>query len=214
MIEIQSYLLIPTFWDQIRLRPQSINGEVPHPIQTNQSHNIYINQSKGLITKEGIYLIIPSKAKASKERKLSKVMMVEILESTFVVPSEETPREMLVLSNLDLVAIRSHNCSIYLYKNTEGAKDFLCAEVLKSALAKALVLLYPLAGRHVVGQDGRDQIDCNAKGILFQVARLDRPADTIEFEPMSSELRELFIPKEELSSSLIQMLQVDRMIVI
>ncbi|KAF3339135.1 shikimate O-hydroxycinnamoyltransferase-like protein [Carex littledalei] len=134
--------------------------------------------------------------------------MVELLESTFVVPSEETPRETLVLSNLDLVAIHKHNCSIYLYKNTEGTKDFMCAEVLKSALAKALVLLYPLTGRHVVGQDGRDQIDCNAKGILFQVAQLDRTSDSIEFEPMSRELRELFIPKEELSSSLIQMLQV------
>ncbi|XP_078150416.1 hydroxycinnamoyltransferase 4-like [Carex rostrata] len=134
--------------------------------------------------------------------------MVEILESTFVVPSEETPRETLILSNLDLVSVRNPVCSLYLYKNIEGVKDFMCAEVLKSALAKALVLLYPLAGQHVVGQDGRDRIDCNAKGILFKVARLDRTADSIEFEPMSPELSELFIPKEESSSSLIQMLQV------
>jgi shikimate O-hydroxycinnamoyltransferase len=136
------------------------------------------------------------------------MIMVEILESTFVVPSEETPRETLMLSNLDLVESRKHNCTIYLYKNTEGATDFLSADVLKSALAKALVLLYPLAGRLIVGQDGRDQIVCNAEGILFQVAQLDRTADSIEFEPMSRELRELFIPKEELSKSLILMLQV------
>lgn len=140
--------------------------------------------------------------------------MVEVLESTFVVPADDTPRETLVLSNLDLVSVRKHNCNIYLYKkSTDGAgacsgRDFLSAEVLKSALTKALVLLYPLAGRHFVGPDGRDRIDCNAKGVLFVVARSERTAESIQFEPMSPELRELFIPEEQPSSSLISMLQV------
>ncbi|KAJ4761212.1 HXXXD-type acyl-transferase family protein [Rhynchospora pubera] len=133
---------------------------------------------------------------------------LEILQSTFVVPSENTPRERLVLSNLDLVAVRKHNCTIYLYKNNEGAKDFFSVEVIKSALAKTLVLFYPLAGRHVIGLDGRDQIDCNTEGVLFVVARLDCTADSIQFEPMSPDIRELFFPKEPQSSSLLQMLQV------
>ncbi|KAJ3684679.1 hypothetical protein LUZ61_013843 [Rhynchospora tenuis] len=134
---------------------------------------------------------------------------LEILESSFMVPSEDTPREGLVLSNLDRVALRRHMCAIFLYKNTEGAKDFFSVEVLKSSLAKTLVLFYPLAGRHRVRHDGRDQIDCNGEGVLFVVARLDRTADSIQFEPMSPELRELFIPEETPSSSLIQMLQVN-----
>ncbi|KAJ3687845.1 hypothetical protein LUZ61_017009 [Rhynchospora tenuis] len=133
---------------------------------------------------------------------------VEILESTLVVPAEDTPREMLPLSNIDLINVGKPNYTIYLYKNNEGAKDFFSVEVLKSALAKALVLFYPLAGRHVVGDDGRDQIDCNAEGVLFRVARLERIADSIQFEPMSPEIIELFIPKEPHSSSLLQMLQV------
>jgi shikimate O-hydroxycinnamoyltransferase len=132
--------------------------------------------------------------------------MVEILESIFVVPAKDTPREMLVLSNLDLVSVRKHNCNIYLYRKTDGAGEFVSAEALKSALARALVLLYPIAGRHFVRPDGRDCIDCNAEGIPFLVARSDRTADSIQFEPMSPELRELFIPKEE--PSLICMIQV------
>lgn len=136
--------------------------------------------------------------------------MAEILESSFVVPSNDTPSETLVLSNLDLVSYRKHNCTLYLYKNTNGANDFFSAELLKSALAKALVLFYPLAGRQVVGHDGRDQVICNAEGVLFVVARLDRTADSIQFKPMSPELIEFFIPKEESSLPLV-MLQVNNL---
>ncbi|KAJ1700128.1 hypothetical protein LUZ63_008640 [Rhynchospora breviuscula] len=133
---------------------------------------------------------------------------VEILESSLVVPAEDTPREMLSLSNIDLLKGPKRSNTIYLYKNNEGAKDFFSTEVLKSALAKALVPFYPLAGRHVVGDDGSSQIDCNAEGVLFQVARSELTADSIQFEPMSAEIMELFIPKTPHSSSLLQMLQV------
>ncbi|KAJ3698303.1 hypothetical protein LUZ61_002008 [Rhynchospora tenuis] len=133
---------------------------------------------------------------------------LEIVESSLLVPAEDTPREMLSLSNIDLLNGGKSNNTICLYKNNEGAKDFFSVEVLKSALAKALVLFYPLAGRHVVGDDGRDQIDCNAEGVLFQVARLERTADSIQFEPMSPEIIELFIPRGTHSSTSLLMLQV------
>ncbi|KAJ3704757.1 hypothetical protein LUZ61_008462 [Rhynchospora tenuis] len=133
---------------------------------------------------------------------------VEILQSSLVVPSEDTPREKLVLSNLDLVAVRKRNNTVYLFKNTEGAKDFFSVEVLKTALAKALVLFYPFAGRHVVGSDGRDLVDCNAEGVLFVVARLDCTADSIQSEPMSPELEELFVPKVSHSSAPLHMSQI------
>ncbi|KAJ4798657.1 HXXXD-type acyl-transferase family protein [Rhynchospora pubera] len=131
---------------------------------------------------------------------------VEILESSMVVPAEDTLREMLSLSNIDLLKGIKRSNTIYLYKNNEGAKDFFSAEILKSALAKTLVLFYPLAGRHVVG--GSNQIDCNAEGVLFQVARSEVTADSIQFEPMSEEIIELFIPKKPHSSSPLIMLQV------
>ncbi|KAJ4780502.1 HXXXD-type acyl-transferase family protein [Rhynchospora pubera] len=135
---------------------------------------------------------------------------VEILESSLVVPAEDTPRETLSLSNIDLLMGHKHNYAIFLFKNSLGARDFFSVEVLKSALAKTLVLFYPVAGRHVVGNDGRDQIDCNGQGVPFLVARLERTADTIQFEPMSPEIRKLFIPDDEEphSSSLLLMLQV------
>ncbi|KAJ4745018.1 HXXXD-type acyl-transferase family protein [Rhynchospora pubera] len=135
-------------------------------------------------------------------------MTLEILQSSLVIPSDDTPRERLSLSNLDRVAVRKHNCTIYLFKNNEGDKDFFSVEVLKSALAKALVMFYPLAGRHIIGHDGRDQINCNAQGVLFVVARLECTADSIQFEPMSPENRDLFFPKQPQSSSLLEMLQV------
>ncbi|KAJ1701762.1 hypothetical protein LUZ63_001541 [Rhynchospora breviuscula] len=132
----------------------------------------------------------------------------EILQSSLVVPATVTPRESLSLSDHDLLGAHLHNCTIYLFKNTQGAKDFFSVEVLKSALAKALVLFYPLAGRYVVGPDGRGQIDCNAEGVPFVVAQLDCRSDDIQLEPISTEIRELFIPQEPQSLSLLQMLQV------
>ncbi|KAJ4771010.1 HXXXD-type acyl-transferase family protein [Rhynchospora pubera] len=134
---------------------------------------------------------------------------VEILESSLVVPAEDTPRETLSLSNIDSLNGHKYNCTIYLFKNNLGARDFFSVEVLKSALAKALELFYPVAGRHMVGNDGCDQIDCNGQGVLFLVARLEHTANSLQFEPMSPEIRELFVPrKESHTSSLLLMLQV------
>ncbi|KAJ4748728.1 Shikimate O-hydroxycinnamoyltransferase [Rhynchospora pubera] len=79
--------------------------------------------------------------------------MVEVLESCFVVPSDETPKGRLWLSNLGQFARGLFSGTVNFYKKTE-ATSFFSVEVLKASLAKALVLFYPLAGRCIVGSDG------------------------------------------------------------
>ncbi|KAJ3702961.1 hypothetical protein LUZ61_006666 [Rhynchospora tenuis] len=132
--------------------------------------------------------------------------MVEVLESTFVAPSDETPKGRLWLSNLDQVAPRGFVGGVYLYKRTD-ATNFFSVEVLKASLSKALVLFYPLAGRQSVSYDGRAELDCNAAGCFFVRAQLQRTFDSINFQP-SPELERLFVPSVEMAGSPFVMLMI------
>ncbi|KAJ3685121.1 hypothetical protein LUZ61_014285 [Rhynchospora tenuis] len=134
--------------------------------------------------------------------------MMEVLESSFVVPSEQTPTKRMRLSNIDQVAPHKHTGFVYFYEGSQ-AKDFFSIESLKASLSKTLVLLYPLAGRFVDGPDGRKEIICNAEGCLFVVAQLDLTSDSITFAP-SPDLRKLFVPCADFegSLSLVAMVQV------
>ncbi|KAJ4757440.1 HXXXD-type acyl-transferase family protein [Rhynchospora pubera] len=125
--------------------------------------------------------------------------MVEVLESCFVVPSDETPKGRLWLSNLGQFARGLFSGTVNFYKKTE-ATSFFSVEVLKASLAIALVLFYPLAGRCTVGSDGRVELDCNAKGCFFVRAQLERTFDSINFQP-SQELEQLFIPSTQMAGS-------------
>ncbi|KAJ3702960.1 hypothetical protein LUZ61_006665 [Rhynchospora tenuis] len=132
--------------------------------------------------------------------------MVEVLESCFVVPSDETPKGRLWLSNLDQVAPRIFLGSVYFYNKTD-ATSFFSVEALKASLSKALVLFYPLAGRYTVGSDGRVELDCNAEGCFFVRAQLERTMDSINFQP-SPELEGLFVPSVEMAGSPFIMLMI------
>ncbi|CAL5005999.1 unnamed protein product [Urochloa decumbens] len=133
-------------------------------------------------------------------------MKVDVVETTLVAPSEDTPRRELWLSNLDLAVPKTHTRLVYYYPapadgargggDVEGADEaFFSPERLKAALARALVPFYPLAGRLGVGEGGRLQIDCNAEGALFVVARADFASDDVfrDYEP-SPEVRRMFVP--------------------
>ncbi|RCV31280.1 hypothetical protein SETIT_6G164300v2 [Setaria italica] len=128
-------------------------------------------------------------------------MKVDVMETTLVAPSEDTPRRELWLSNLDLAVPKTHTPLVYYYPASElGAGvgpegSFFAAERLKAALARALVPFYPLAGRLGVGEGGRLQIDCNAEGALFVVAQADFAGDNVfrDYEP-SPEVRRMFVP--------------------
>ncbi|NP_001146402.1 spermidine hydroxycinnamoyl transferase isoform X1 [Zea mays] len=138
-------------------------------------------------------------------------LKVQVVESSFVVPSEPTPTKALWLSCLDMVqSNKAHTPTIHLYSsNDAAAADFFDLGRLKKATAKALVAFYPLAGRLVDSDDGRKEISCNGEGALFVVARADGDLTIDEvkkFKP-SPELRRLFIPLIE-PSSIIMAIQV------
>jgi shikimate O-hydroxycinnamoyltransferase len=132
-------------------------------------------------------------------------LKVQVVESSFIAPSEPTPRKGLWLSSLDiLVANIGHTPTIYLYSsNDAAAADFFDVGRLKKAMAKALVPFYPLAGR--LGNnsdDGRTEISCNGEGALFVVAHADDELtiDDVKKLKPSPELRRLFVPRIEPSS--------------
>ncbi|XP_002488970.2 hydroxycinnamoyltransferase 4-like [Sorghum bicolor] len=125
---------------------------------------------------------------------------VQVIESSFVTPSEPAPRKVLWLSSLDLsLANQGHTPTIYLYSssnNAAAADPFFDVARLKEAMARALVAFYPLAGRLGVNDaDGRMEISCNGEGALFIVAQADdfTANDVKKFKP-SPELRRLFVP--------------------
>uniref|UniRef100_A0A0D9V146 Uncharacterized protein n=1 Tax=Leersia perrieri TaxID=77586 RepID=A0A0D9V146_9ORYZ len=128
---------------------------------------------------------------------------VQEVESCFVSPSEETPRKGLWLSPLDMViANRGHTPTVYFFRrDADAADDFFDVSRLKEAMAKALVAFYPLAGRlRLEGDHGRPDIDCNAEGALFVVARSELTVDAFSDLKPSPELRRLFVPRLEPST--------------
>ncbi|RLN31040.1 shikimate O-hydroxycinnamoyltransferase-like [Panicum miliaceum] len=123
---------------------------------------------------------------------------VQVVESSLVSPSQETPTGQLWLNPLDLLLVnRGHTPTVYFYRPAAGsaAADFFDVARLKESMARALVDFYPLAGRLAVDADGRFVIDCNAEGALLVVARSDLTVDDFGDVTPSPELKELFVPR-------------------
>ncbi|KAJ4844057.1 hypothetical protein Tsubulata_029248, partial [Turnera subulata] len=112
-------------------------------------------------------------------------MKINIKESTIVCPAKETPQRRLCFSNLDLLQTRYHLPTVLLYEpNDSNNSNMFDAHVLKEALSKVLVPFYPAAGRLAKDENGRIEIDCNAKGVLFIEAETDSPtSDLGDFMP-------------------------------
>ncbi|KAL5972363.1 hypothetical protein ACLOJK_041617 [Asimina triloba] len=114
--------------------------------------------------------------------------------STVAKPAQDTPKSSLWLSNLDLLARRSHIWALYVYR-FDGSSNFFDFQVLKDALSKALVTFYPLAGRLIkTGDDegGRIEVDCNGAGaVLVEAATSSALDDLGDFTP-SLQLMKLF----------------------
>lgn len=106
------------------------------------------------------------------EEMAARGLVVEILESCMVTPSEATPRHRLWLSNLDLL-YRGHTPMIFLYRRPAGSGGLLSPGTLKAALSKALVPYYPFAGRLASSSHSshRPEIRCTGEGVLFVTAR-------------------------------------------
>ncbi|KAL3736898.1 hypothetical protein ACJRO7_025781 [Eucalyptus globulus] len=95
-------------------------------------------------------------------------MIINVKGSTMVCLAKDTPRCTQWLANVDLMVPTLHTPSVYFYRPTRS-DDFFDSRVLKEALSKALVLFYPMAGQLKRDENGRIEIDCNAKGVLFFV---------------------------------------------
>ncbi|EMS65855.1 Anthranilate N-benzoyltransferase protein 1 [Triticum urartu] len=135
---------------------------------------------------------------------------VQVVESSFVTPAADTPSRALPLSPFDLMlANRGYTPLVHFYRRPETAcDDFFDVTRLKTALGKALVPFYPLAGRLRAGADSRLQIDCNGKGMLFLVAQSRLTMDDFnDFKP-SSKQRRLFVPHVDNSDGLLWAAQV------
>ena len=135
-----------------------------------------------------------------------------MVESCFVTPAVDTPRKALWLSPLDIMlARRGYTPLIHFYRpcvDQTSAQDFFDVTRLKSALGKALVAFYPMAGRLRVDADGRLEIDCNGEGMPFLVAHCHLTVDDFtDFKP-SSRLRRLFVPHTEDSEGIVCSTQV------
>lgn len=134
-------------------------------------------------------------------------MAIEVLKSELVRPSEPTPRGALWLSNLDLAARNGYTPTVYFFRCPDGGYEvdgqaprpagFFSADVLRAALADALVPFYPFAGRLAVGRDGRTEVDCNAEGALFVVARSAAALDDFQGFAPSKAMRDMFVPAYE-----------------
>ncbi|PON36433.1 Transferase [Parasponia andersonii] len=110
-------------------------------------------------------------------------MIIDVKEATMVKPAEETtPKLALWISNLDMLMSRMHTPSIYFYRpaTASGAADFFCPTILKEALSRLRCC-----------EDGRVEINCNAKGVLFVEAETHSVVEDLgDFAP-TSELRSL-----------------------
>ncbi|KAM3317662.1 hypothetical protein ACQJBY_035395 [Aegilops geniculata] len=135
---------------------------------------------------------------------------VQVVESCFVTPATDTPRKALRLSPLDLLMLanRGYTPLVHFYRRRCSVDDFFDVARLKTALGKALVPFYPMAGRLRADADGRLEIDCNGEGMPFLVAHSHLTVDDFsEFKP-SPRLRGLFVPHTDDSEGIVCSTQV------
>lgn len=108
-----------------------------------------------------------------------------VKEAVVVTPSEPTPTRLLPLSAIDSqLFLRFTIEYLLIYKPRPGLDHGPTAARLKSALAKALVPYYPLAGRVRPRPDGSGlEVLCRAQGAVFIEAVSDRTVSDFSRAP-------------------------------
>ncbi|XP_021747917.1 anthranilate N-benzoyltransferase protein 2-like [Chenopodium quinoa] len=93
---------------------------------------------------------------------------IKVKKSTMVCPAKVTPKGSLWLSKIDMIIRTPYShTNVLLFYPPNNNKPF-DPNIFKEALSKALVPFYPMAGRLKFNhENGRYEIDCNAKGALF-----------------------------------------------
>ncbi|KAJ1377955.1 Transferase [Sesbania bispinosa] len=165
---------------------EDIKGKAASKKQTDKSSKASVkDQGKGKSSK---------KAKAEPSREDMHAVVVDILkevdfntvlnhvmaknelhvkqgEPTRVQPAEETEKGLYFLSNLDqniAVPVRT----VYCFKSaSRGNED--AAQVIKDSLSKILVPYYPMAGKLMIGTEGKLIVDNTGEGAVFVEAEAD-----------------------------------------
>lgn len=95
-----------------------------------------------------------------------------------VPPAEPTPREIKYLSDIDdQEGLRSHIPLIFFYRKSSVMDGVDPAKFIRTAIAKALVFYYPLAGRLREGSGRKLMVNCTGEGVLFTEADADVTLD-------------------------------------
>jgi hypothetical protein len=84
---------------------------------------------------------------------------------------------------------KSYTPLLFFYDNAENQDDFMNTDALLASLRSVLSDFYPLAGRLVDTGQGRDDIDCNDAGVLYQVSRINpisTPTTHLLFKPIGN----------------------------
>lgn len=107
---------------------------------------------------------------------------MHVKEATLITPSEPTPNHILQLSALDFqLFVRFTFQYLLVYKPYRGLDRAATTDNLKSALSRALVPYYPLAGRLRTRADGPGlEVVCRAQGAVF--IDVDSSSTVSEFE--------------------------------
>lgn len=96
---------------------------------------------------------------------------------SLVRPADETPTETLELSGIDRIPVLRCNArTLHVFKHGPNA-----ANVIRTALSKALVPYYPLAGRLKESNEGLLQVDCCGEGAWFVEALADCGLDGVDY---------------------------------
>ncbi|PPS07964.1 hypothetical protein GOBAR_AA12676 [Gossypium barbadense] len=96
------------------------------------------------------------------------VFSVQRCKPELVAPTKPTPHEHKLLSDIDdQAALRFQVPFIQFYEYNPSMQGKDPAEVIREALANALVFYYPFAGRLREGPNGKLIVDCTGEGVMF-----------------------------------------------
>ncbi|MBA0699776.1 hypothetical protein Goari_001382, partial [Gossypium aridum] len=96
------------------------------------------------------------------------VFSVQRCKPELLAPTKPTPHEHKLLSDIDdQAALRFQVPFIQFYKYDPSMQGKDPAEVIREALANALVFYYPFAGRLREGDNGKLIVDCTGEGVIF-----------------------------------------------
>lgn len=99
-------------------------------------------------------------------------------EPVLVAPAAPTPCEVKPLSDIDDgEGMRFYSSGIHMYRNDPSKQGQDPAEVIREALARALVPYYPLAGRLREEAGRKLVVECGAQGVMFVEADADLTVD-------------------------------------